>query len=42
MWGGEYALKFYADADAAATEFGIYRQATVRACHLLIALYSEC
>jgi hypothetical protein len=30
MWGGEFALKFYADADAAQTEFAIYRQATVR------------
>lgn len=30
MWGGDYALKFYADLEAAQTEFGIYRQAPVR------------
>ena len=30
MFGGEYALKFYTDKDAAAREFGIYRRAEVR------------
>ena len=32
MWGGDYALKFYADLEAAQTEFAIYRQAPVRPC----------
>lgn len=31
MHGGEFALKFYCDPEAAQTEFAIYRQATVRA-----------
>lgn len=30
MWGGEFALKFFSDPEAAQTEFNIYRQATVR------------
>lgn len=30
MWGGEFALKFYSDVEAAQTEFAIYRQAEVR------------
>jgi hypothetical protein len=30
MHGGEFALKFYCDPEAAQTEFAIYRQATVR------------
>jgi hypothetical protein len=29
MWGGEFALKFYSDREAAQNEFTIYRQATV-------------
>lgn len=33
MWGGEFALKFYSDVDAAKTEFAIYRQAEVRTQH---------
>lgn len=32
MWGGEFALKFFSDTEAAQTEFNIYRQATVRTC----------
>lgn len=33
MWGGEFALKFYSDVEAAQTEFAIYRQAEVRIPH---------
>lgn len=30
MWGGQFALKFYCEPDAAKREFAIYQKATVR------------
>jgi hypothetical protein len=30
MWGGQFAIKFYCEPDAAKREFAIYQKATVR------------
>lgn len=41
MWGGQYALKFYCEPDAAMREFSLYQKAPVRCRSLTSHLHAE-